>query len=95
MQMTTEFPTARAGALLGTMAKHFGHKIPVSADDVQAVLEFSIGRAELRATESALHLRVQAQDGATLDQLREVVESHLLRFAHRDDPAPLVWSSPA
>lgn len=95
MQMTADFPTARAAALMGTMAKHFGHKLSVTVQDDQARLDFPMGQASLRAADDALHLAVQAQDQAGLDRLRDVIESHLMRFAHRDDPAPLVWSPTA
>lgn len=50
MRMTADFPTARAAALTGTMAKHFGHKIPVTHDDRLAVLTFEMGVARIEAS---------------------------------------------
>lgn len=92
MQMTADFPTERAQALLGTMAKHFGHKIPVSLEDDRAELRFEMGVADIAVTPSGLRLELSAQGAEPLERLRGVVESHLLRFAHREDPAPLAWS---
>lgn len=91
MQMTATLPTARAPALMGTMAKHFGHKIPVEVADDHAVLRFEMGEARLAARADQLDLALQSADAAALERLCEVVESHLMRFAHREDPAPLVW----
>lgn len=95
MRMTADFPTARAAALTGTMAKHFGHKIPVTQDDRHAVLTFEMGVARIEAQDASLHLTLEAADAGALERLREVIESHLLRFAHREDPAPLSWTPPA
>ncbi|WP_405403234.1 DUF2218 domain-containing protein [Paracoccus sp. Ld10] len=95
MRMTADFPTARAAALTGTMAKHFGHKIPVSQGDSHAVLTFEMGVARIEARDASLHLELDGADAPAMERLREVVESHLLRFAHREDPAPLSWTPPA
>ena len=91
MRMTADFPTARAAALTGTMAKHFGHKIPVTHDDRLAVLTFEMGVARIEA----LHLTLEAADTESLERLRAVIESHLMRFAHREEPAPPAWTPPA
>lgn len=93
MKTTATFPTTRGAALLGTMAKHFGHKIPVTTDDGRAKIRFDGGLAILTETPGGLALTVEAADAAKQAQLQGVVESHLLRFAHREDPAPLVWSA--
>lgn len=93
MLITASLPTARAPALMGTMAKHFGHKIPVEVADDRAVLRFEMGDARLAAGSDHLQLALEAGDDAALERLREVVESHLMRFAHREEPAPLVWQA--
>ena len=95
MRMTASHPTDRAVPLIGTMAKHFGHKIPVAQDDAGAVLSFPMGAARLTAGEGALHLTLEADDAEAMESLRDVVERHLLRFAHRDEPAALTWSPAA
>lgn len=95
MRLTADFPTARAAALMGTMAKHFGHKIPVTQEGDLAVLRFEMGEAHLQASPERLHLALEAADDEAAERLRGVVESHLLRFAQRDDPAPLDWAPAA
>ena len=93
MQMTAVFPTDRAQALLGTMAKHFGHKIPVTLNHRDARLQFEMGEARIAVTGTGLHLALSAPAAEPLERLRGVVEGHLLRFAHREDPAPLAWTT--
>lgn len=93
MTLTTAYASERAEALMGTMCKHFGHKIPVADRGDHAVLDFGTGLAVLRASDGVLHIALEADSTGDGDRLREVLESHLLRFAHREDPAPLVWAA--
>lgn len=95
MQMTADFPTERATGLMITMGKHFGHKIPVTLADDHAILTFEMGTAHIAPTADGLHLVLNAGDAEAMESLRDVVERHLLRFAQRDEPAPLAWSAPA
>ncbi|MDN5567874.1 MAG: DUF2218 domain-containing protein [Paracoccus sp. (in: a-proteobacteria)] len=95
MQMTADFATERAAALMGTMGKHFGHKIPVTTADDHVILQFGMGDARISTVPNGLHLSLEAADPEAMESLLGVVESHLLRFAHREDPAPLAWSAPA
>jgi uncharacterized protein len=91
MQMTAELPTARAAALMGTMTKHFGHKIPVELLEDRATIWFEAGQARMAVTDRGLQLTVEAEAAEALGRLQGVVESHLLRFAHREEPEALVW----
>ncbi|MFC0200819.1 DUF2218 domain-containing protein [Paracoccus rhizosphaerae] len=91
MQIIADFPTVRGQALIGTMTKHFGHKIPVTLTDDQAELRFEMGEARVSVIPNGLRLALTAEDADRLERLRDVVERHLLRFAHREDPAPLDW----
>lgn len=92
MKITATFPTDRAAALMGTMAKHFGHKIPVTLDETQARIVFEFGEAVIAQAPGALHLSVEAGQPEQQQRLCAVIESHLMRFAHRENPAPLAWS---
>lgn len=78
-----------------TMAKHFGHKIPVEFDEESAVMRFDAGAAHARVTDAGLHLSVESESADGVLQLADVVGRHLLRFAHRDDPQPIDWSPAA
>lgn len=95
MKITADFPTERAAPLMGTMAKHFGHKIPVSAGEDHARLQFEAGLGIIEVTQDGLRLTVEAASEDQARMLRGVLESHLLRFAHREDPQPLTWAPAA
>ncbi|RNF33678.1 DUF2218 domain-containing protein [Paracoccus methylarcula] len=95
MRQTAEFPTARGPQLLATMSKHFAHKIGVDVQDDRSRFHFEMGEAEIETTAEGLRLTADAPEEGGMDLLRSVLESHLLRFAHREDPQPLNWSSPA
>ncbi|MFN3525888.1 MAG: DUF2218 domain-containing protein [Paracoccus sp. (in: a-proteobacteria)] len=94
MKITADFPTERGPALMGTMAKHFGHKITVTTTEQDALFQFDNGTAIVAVTDTGLSLTVEAADADSIAPLRGVIESHLLRFAHREDPQPLIWSDP-
>ena len=93
MRMTADFPTARGQALMGTMTKHFSHKIPVTLTENQAELRFEMGEARVTVIPNGLRLALNAADADRLGRLRDVVERHLMRFAHREVPSPLDWAS--
>jgi hypothetical protein len=94
MLMTADFATDRGAALMGTLGKHFGHKIPVDIAEETVLMHFEMGDARMSTTATGLHLSLDGADTTQLERMRDVVESHLLRFAHRQDPAPLTWSTP-
>ena len=91
MRRTADFPTARPGPLLGTMAKHFAHKITVEQDDAGAVMHFPVGLVTARIGADALHLTIEAADEDGFARVREVLIGHMLRFAHREAPEAPVW----
>lgn len=86
-----EFRSARASGYLATMASHFSHKIEVTEVDGAVHLQFVCGLAVLRTTTDSLHMCIEAPSKEEMQQTCQVVESHLLRFAFRENPEPLVW----
>lgn len=82
--------TPEPDALALRMRKHFAHKIPVEVEGAVSRVRLSAGEFELEAYEDALALRVSAPDEDGLARLREVVASHLARFARADEVA-VVW----
>lgn len=91
MQSHSVFHSAAAAGYYARMVSHFGHKIEVKDHGTEADLHFVCGDAQLRLEEGSLHLLIQSETSEGLEQTREVVESHLLRFAFREDPQPLTW----
>lgn len=92
MLSTAQFTSDKAEAYFTQMVRHFGHKIKVTAQDNQAELTFICGTGRLVVSNDTLTLQAEAADDLLMRETKSVMERHLLRFAHREDPAPLVWS---
>jgi phospholipase/carboxylesterase len=75
----------------GQLSKHFAHKIPVTDDDAGgARIAFPFGAALVRAEAGLLLLRAEADDEAALEHVRNVISTHLARFAFRET-RDIVW----
>lgn len=83
--------TEHAARYLTQLCKHFAHKIDVSYEGNHGECRFVCGIATLDATEGELLIRASSPDDAQLEETRSVVERHLVRFAFREEIAPLQW----
>lgn len=81
-----EVRTAHALRYLGQLCKHFAHKIPVVFDETSGHITFRLGTCALDAQEGMLRLTIEGP-AETITELRDVVASHLVRFAFREDLA--------
>jgi len=86
-----EVATPLPGRYLGQLCKHFAHKVDVEQEGPRAELRFSCGTGYLHATSEGLSIRARSPDDANLADTKSVIESHLLRFAFREEPDPLAW----
>lgn len=91
MEATTRFETASSAKFLQQLCKHFAHKVDVTCDETSGEFRFSCGTSVLTATASGLDIHVEAETEADLRDTKAVIEDHLLRFAFREAPQPLVW----
>lgn len=91
MNASTYFKTENAERYLGTLCKHFGHKVPVTHETGSGRIELPCGQCTLNADAAGLSLTATAPDKAQLDKTIEVISSHLERFAFRENPT-LDWS---
>lgn len=89
---TARFATPNAGRLLDQLAKHFAHKIAV--EQAGDVTRFALppGPAEGRADAEGLTLEARGETPEALARGQQILEDHLLRFAFREEPAPLDWA---
>ncbi len=95
MQAKTDIATASARRYLGQLCKHFGHKVPteLATDNRRGRIDFpDLGTCRLAAAEDTLYLTAEAGDGDALGRLQEVITSHLLRFAFREE-LQVAWSA--
>ena len=93
MQRQAIFETAHAGRYLGTLCKHFGHKVPTGLADGVGWIELPFGRCDLVASDEDLRLTASAEAPADLSKVQQVITSHLERFAFRENPE-LDWQVP-
>jgi hypothetical protein len=77
--------TEHASRYLQQLCKHFAHKLPVTFDEHAGEITFSIGDCLLRAEGDTLHLSLTAPDDAAMEELKDVVVRHLVRFAFREE----------
>ncbi|OAN73540.1 hypothetical protein A8B78_18250 [Jannaschia sp. EhC01] len=93
MNTSTSFETERASRYLKSLCQHFGQKVDAECDDTSGWVQFRIGRCDMTADDSKLALTVSADDPKHLDQVVQIVTSHLERFAFRENPS-LDWQVP-
>src|SRR5690606_19769978 len=88
--------TEHASRYLQQLCKHFGHKMQVSFDERAGEITFPFGHCAMAATDGQLHITLTARDHDTMERLTQVVVSHLVRFAFREElafawtPAPVI-----
>ncbi len=90
MNLHTSFETVRGSRYLQTLCKHFGRKIPVRFDVEDGIVELPFGRCELKASSARLELTVYADTLVDLNQAKQIITSHLERYAFRENP-DLQW----
>ncbi|MFC0283786.1 DUF2218 domain-containing protein [Camelimonas abortus] len=86
-----EVATASASKYLQQLCKHFGHKVEATFDAHNGRVTFPMGTCELAASDAALVMRLAAADAQALERLKQVMASHLVRFAFREE-LTVTWS---
>jgi hypothetical protein len=88
---TAHCETPHADKYLQQLCKHFAHKVEVEYGDGRGECRFSCGTATMDAGPKELEIRVEAADAEALSETKQVIESHLVRFAFRENLQPLAW----
>ena len=92
MQSSTGvFSTPHGSKYIQQLSKHFLHKANVTYDLHSARVLFEMGRAEAEATPHELRVRVYGEDEIVINSVRKIIESHLVRFAFRENFTGLRW----
>lgn len=84
-----------ASKYLQQVCKHFAHKIEVSYDESHGECVFEMGKGTLDADGSTLTITASASNQSDLERTQSVIESHLIRFAFREELSPLTWTAKA
>ena len=89
---TGRFETENASKYLQQLCKHFAHKVQARCDDRSGEVALGTGPCRLWADASELRVEVMAPDAEELDQAKRIVDSHLERFAFREDFTTMSWT---
>jgi hypothetical protein len=92
-QSTLRFSTTHASRYLQQLAKHFGHKVPVTFTPSESNVTLPFGTCEMAATDANLLITV-LDDARDIARLETFVGDHLARFAFRENPT-LTWQRAA
>lgn len=85
-------PTASASRYLQQLAKHWSHKMNVRFTAEEGEIDFPNGsRLAMRAAPETLDLSLDVPADQDAARMREVVASHLDRFAFREAPLTFDW----
>lgn len=92
----TRWQTANSGRYMAQLCKHFAHRLRVTLNEQDEVIDFGSGRCLLQAGDEALAILIEAGSDEDLIRLQSVTLSHLQRFAFREmteaDIAAMVWA---
>lgn len=85
-------PTLSASRYLQQLAKHWSHKMEVAFTAEEGTILFPNGsKVEMRADSETLDVVLTVPEGEDTARMREVVSSHLDRFAFREAPLTFDW----
>lgn len=85
-------PTQSANRYLQQLAKHWSHKMEVVFTPEEGTIAFPNGsKLEMRADSETLDIVLHVPEGEDMARMREVVASHLDRFAFREAPLTFDW----
>ncbi|USU09328.1 DUF2218 domain-containing protein [Sphingomonadaceae bacterium OTU29MARTA1] len=85
-------PTGSASRYLQQLAKHWSHKMEVSFTAEEGRIAFPGGSVlEMKADSDTLDVVLTVPDDDDVERMRDVVSSHLDRFAFREAPLTFDW----
>ncbi|MFC7705880.1 DUF2218 domain-containing protein [Plastorhodobacter daqingensis] len=91
----SRFETPNGSSYLQRLCKHFEHKIKVEYDAHRGHCTLPSGQALMEADETGISFLVEADDAEGLARGKGVIESHLVRFAFRENLERLDWQEGA
>jgi hypothetical protein len=92
--VSAKVPTANASKYIQQLCKHWSHRLEVELSDEKGVVRFPDAVVALEAHPDDLSVTIDAQEKETVERMKDVVASHLDRFAFREAPLKFDWSEP-
>ena len=87
-----QFKTEHGQKYVTQLCKHFAHKIPAVAEGDTGKISFEMGTVDLTADASTLSMTATGSDQQAVTRMQGVIDSHLERFAFREDFKNMGWS---
>lgn len=91
IEATAVMKTETASKYLMQMCKHFAHKVNVEFSETHGECRFDGGLAVFDASAHGLAITVSATGEELLLWAQQAIDSHLIRFAFRENFEGLVW----
>jgi hypothetical protein len=87
------YKTENASKYLQQLCKHFGHKVDVSFDADKGWAAFEMGTAQMNADADGLTVTCAVKDVASIQSVHHVIDSHLTKFAFREETHSMDWTN--
>ncbi|MCF1472822.1 DUF2218 domain-containing protein [Agrobacterium vitis] len=84
-------PTEHGWKYVQQLCKHWSHKLEVDLGDQKGTVKFDNAIAVMTCDEAGLTVTIEAASEDLLERFKDVVSSHLDRFAFREAPLPFDW----
>ena len=93
IQSKLHFSTTHAFRFLQQLAKHFGHKVPVTFTPNEGKITLPFGNCEIAVTDVVLLITFLGE-ACDIRHLEHFVGDHFARFAFREN-SKLIWQRAA
>ena len=90
--MTGTFGTPNASKYLQQLCKHFGHKVEATYDETAGNVALPCGDTNITATDTTLTVTIDLRTAEDDAQGKFIIDSHLKKFAFREDFAEMDWA---
>jgi hypothetical protein len=90
-QTTGTFATPHAAKYLQQLCKHFAHKVEVQNTETEGTAALPVGPARMSATAERLIISIDVSSADQLDRAHMIIDSHLERFAFRENFTKMDW----
>ncbi len=82
---TSTVHTPHASKYLQQLCKHFAHKVTVEYDARKGRADLPPGPCAMTAEDGSLSFHCRAKDEQGLQVMQAIIQSHLVKFAWRED----------
>lgn len=89
--ITGTFATEHGAKYIAQLCKHFAHKVTATYEGNKGHADLPSGPAEMTAHADHLEVVMQLISPDKADLARHIIDSHMIRFAHRENFEQMEW----